>query len=141
MCSICGKLAVTDKYGNGECPNCGWKFGKDEEELAKNQGISYPMLVTPDIAREQYKRGEKFKASFENFLNGLDFYGEMLFKYKKKSYCVFLLDDSSVELSADDGFYQKYSSIEEFAAKANIDGALLSDIWEDVEDPSFMFCG
>ena len=28
------------------------------------------MLVTPTTAREQYKQGKPFKATFEEFLNG-----------------------------------------------------------------------
>ena len=48
------------------------------------------MLVTPTTAREQYRQGEPFKATFEEFLNGLFFYSEMLFEYKNEKYEVFL---------------------------------------------------
>ena len=54
-CSICGGVAMSDQYGNGECRKCGWKFSKGEEELERKLGISYPMLVSPTTAREQYK--------------------------------------------------------------------------------------
>ena len=89
-CSICGHVSMQDQYGNSECKNCGWKFSKDEELLEKKVGISYPMLVTPTTAREQYRQGEPFKATFEEFLNGLFFYSEMLFEYKNEKYEVFL---------------------------------------------------
>ena len=39
------------------------------------------MLVTPTTAREQYRQGKPFKATFEEFSNGLFFYSEMLFEY------------------------------------------------------------
>ena len=72
-CSICGSAALQDQYGNGECKNCGWKFSKGEEEFEKKLGLSYPMLVTPTTAREQYKKGLPFKATFDEFVNGLFF--------------------------------------------------------------------
>lgn len=53
-------------------------------------GISYPMLVTPTTAREQYKNGLPFKATFKEFVNCLYFYNEMLFEYDKTTYEVFL---------------------------------------------------
>ena len=89
-CPICGKVAMQDQYGNGECKNCGWEFSADEEMYEKKYGISYPMLVTPTTAREQYKKGLPFKAPFNEFVNGLFFYSEMEFTYKNINYAVFL---------------------------------------------------
>ena len=39
-CPVCGGVALQDRYGNGECENCGWKFEKDADILEKQWGIS-----------------------------------------------------------------------------------------------------
>ena len=51
------------------------------QTLDRVLGISYPMLVSLSHAKEQYKRGEPFKADFDEFVRGLLFYSEMLFDY------------------------------------------------------------
>lgn len=47
--------------------------------MEKWHEISYPMLVPLSRACEQYKAGQKFKATFDVFINGFMFYLEMLF--------------------------------------------------------------
>lgn len=153
-CSICGKVAMQDEWGNGECQHCGWKFSKDEEKLEKELGISYPMLVSPTTAREQYKKGIPFKATFEEFVNGLKFYSEMTLRYKNKNYGVFFYINKNkkinhvFEANGKVEFFenkiaeslQTYLTIEDFKNKANIDGKLLKDIWDEVTFAGFMYC-
>lgn len=139
-CSICGKDAYRDEYGNGECKNCGWKFSKDEEKFEKDRGISYPMLVSPTTARRQYLNGEPFKATFNEFVNGLYFYSEMLFTVYSVTYEVYLESRRNIVMCNDD-MEQKFSSREEFINNASIDGKLLKDIWDDVSFAGFMYCG
>ena len=69
-----------------------------------------------------------FKATFDEFVNGLYFYSEMLFTYENVSYEVFLKGSETVEFCSED-MQQEYGSREEFEAKANIDGVLLKDLW------------
>lgn len=139
-CSVCGKLAFFDAYGNGECPHCGWMMSNDEEMFDKEMGISYPCLVPVSRAREQYKQGKPFKATFEDFINGLYFYSEMLFEHGNTIYEVFFKKGNIIFCC--EAFQQEYPTREEFEHKANIDGRLLKDIWDkEVENPSFMFCG
>lgn len=139
-CSICGQDAYRDEYGNGECKNCGWKFSKDEEKFEKDRGISYPMLVSPTTARRQYLNGEPFKATFNEFVNGLYFYSEMLFTVYGVTYEVYLESSRNIVMCNDDT-EQKFSSREEFINNASIDGKLLKDIWVDVSFAGFMYCG
>ena len=140
-CSVCGKLAFFDEYGNGECPHCGWLMSDDEEMFDKEMGISYPMLVPVSRAREQYKQGKPFKATFEDFINGLFFYSEMLFEHGNTIYEVFLKSDYTIVFCCK-AFQQEYSTREEFKQKAHIAGRLLKDIWdEEIQKPSFMYCG
>lgn len=147
-CSICEHVAMQDQYGNGECKNCGWKFSKNEKELEKKVGVSYPMLVTPTTAREQYKQGKPFKATFNEFVNGLYFYSEMLFQYNNEVYEVFLKANKNFKRKEEcnivfccKNFQQEYKSREEFENKANINGVLLKNMWDKIEKPSFMYCG
>lgn len=136
-CPICSKVALSDKYGNGECKNCGWKFSRGDVDP---EDITYPMLVSLSVAREQYKHGKPFKATFKNFIGGLAFYAEMTFVYENKKYAVFHYADDSVEMGYDEDV-SVYSSIADFEKNGAIGGKLLSDIWEEVKNPSFMACG
>lgn len=138
-CSICGAIALQDQYGNGECKNCGWEFNKDEDVLEQKYGISYPMLVTPTTARAQYKKGLQFKATFKEFVNGLYYYSEMLFKYKGTIYEVFLKKDYTIVFCSKD-MQQEYKTRQDFENEANINGILLKDLWDNVDEPSFMYC-
>lgn len=137
-CSVCGKAALQDHYGNGECKNCGWEFSSEEDEFEKKYKISYPMLVPVSRAREQYKNGLPFKATFEDFVNGLFFYSEMVFKYNNTTYEVFIRSDYTIVLCSQD-IEQEYKTREDFVNKANIDGRLLKDIWDQVSWSGFMF--
>lgn len=148
-CSICGGVAMEDEWGNGECKNCGWLFSKDEEQFEKNLGISYPMLVPPSRARQQYKEGKPFKASFEDFIKGLKFYSEMTFEFEHKRYGTFFYgevtkqyEDGKVEFFQDNKpeSLQTFNCIQEFINKANINGILIKDMWDKIEKPSFMYC-
>jgi len=149
-CNVCGNIVLEDQYGNGECDRCGWKFCKDEENFEKNLKISYPMLVPLSRAKEQYKQGKPFKATFEDFINGLRFYSEMELQYCNRNFGVFYYGDK--EKNYDDGIVeffenkideslQTYKCLNEFKDKANINGKLLKDIWDEVENAGFMHCG
>lgn len=152
-CSICDNVAIQDQYGAGECKFCGWKFSRNEVDYEKDFKISYPMLVPVSRAREQYKKGLPFKATFEDFVNGLRFYSEMTLKYENKDYGVFLYSKEEIENFEDiDGvveFFQdkvpeslqRFSNIQEFEDKAQINGRLLKTIWDEITFAGFMFCG
>lgn len=139
-CEVCGGLTFVDDYGNsGKCPHCGWKSSGDSEFYEECYGISYPMLVPLSRAREQCKVGKKFKATFEDFVNGLIFYAEMLFWHDGRVYEVFRKNGNAVLTSK--YMKQTFTSIDEFRDKANINGRLLKDIWDEVVHPCFMYCG
>jgi hypothetical protein len=137
-CDVCERVVLIDQYGNGECGHCGWIQNNDEAEFEKKLKISYPNLVPLSRAREQYKKGLPFKATFEDFVNGLFFYSEMLFDYQNKRHEVFLKDDDIYFESKE--FQQIYKTRKEFMEKAHIDGKPLKDIWKDVENAGFMYC-
>ncbi len=138
-CEVCGKLTFADDYGNTDvCHSCGWKSNSDSEFYEECYGISYPLLVPLSRAREQYKAGQKFKATFEDFINGLKFYSEMLFWHNGKVYEVFRRNGGVVLSSKE--FSQEYDNVNDFREKANINDRLLKDIWDEVVHPCFMYC-
>ncbi len=99
------------------------------------------MLVPLSRAREQYKAGQKFKATFEDFINGLKFYAEMLFWYDGLCYAVYYGKKEKVILTCKNEPIQEFINEDEFFDKATIDGKLLKDIWDEVVHPCFMYCG
>lgn len=139
-CEVCGGLVFMDDYGNGDkCSNCGWLQSSHNELMEEWHGISYPMLVPLSRARAQYKAGQKFKATFEDFINGLKWYKEMLFWHDSKCYAAYYLD-SGISLENRE-IMQIYKNVDDFVEHANINGRLLKDIWDEVVHPCFMYCG
>ena len=114
----------------------------DNTELEQQWGISYPMLVSLWRAREQYKQGLPFKADFDEFIRGLLFYSEMLFDYQGETYEAYLYRNKNVEpykfVFCCAEFQQDFFSEKDFRKKANINGNLLKDIWDEVQDPRYM---
>ena len=98
------------------------------------------MLVSLSHEKEQYKQGLPFKADFDEFIRELFFYSEMLFDYKQTTYEVFLKGDeeSDMIVFCCTDFQQEYFSEKYFREKANINGDLLKDIWDEVQHPRFM---
>lgn len=140
-CEICGYPVAHYEYGfYQDCPKCGWRRGGDNTELEQQWGISYPMLVSLSHAREQYKQGLPFKADFDEFIRGLLFYSEMLFDYRGTTYEVFMKGDekSDIIVFCCAEFQQEFFSEKDFREKANINGSLLKDIWDEVQDPRYM---
>ena len=141
LCEICGYPVLHNEYGfYQDCPKCGWRRGGDNTELEQQWGISYPMLVSLSHAREQYKQGLPFKADFDEFIRGLLFYSEMLFDYRGTTYEVFMKGDekSDIIVFCCAEFQQEFFSEKDFREKANINGNLLKDIWDEVQDPRYM---
>lgn len=64
----------------------------------------------------------------------------MLFTYKDITYEVFISGKFKIVFCCVD-FQQEYEDCEEFKNKANIDGRLLKDLWDDVTFAGFMYCG
>ena len=142
-CEICGYPIVHYEHGGySYCKNCGWRRGCDNTVLERQWGISYPMLVSLSHAKVQYKQGLPFKADFDEFVKGLLFYSEMLVDYQGVTYEAYLYRDKEVEpykfvfCCAD--FQQEYFSEKDFREKANIDGNLLKDLWDEVQNPRYM---
>jgi hypothetical protein len=72
---------------------------------------------------------------FEDFIEMFDCFGEVEFKHKGIRYGLTASNGVVVEFFVIDGAeLQEYKSIEDFIAKANINGNLIKDIWHEVEN-------
>lgn len=139
-CEVCGETVFVDKLLiMTECPHCGWRQeGKGNGEAYEEMyGISYPMLVSLSHAREQYKAGKPFKATFEDFINGFNFYGEMLFWYNGRPYQVYG-ENNGVQLYSR-GEETDYDTLDDFINNGSVEGKRLKEIWDEVVHPCFMY--
>ncbi len=48
-CPVCGKVAMIDQYGNGECKNCLWNLDSACEK--KPDSVQYPNTVSLNKAK------------------------------------------------------------------------------------------
>lgn len=78
------------------------------------------MLVPLSRAKEQYKAGKPFKATFEDFINGFNFYGEMLFWYNGRPYQVYG-ENNGVQLYSR-GEEADYDTLDDFINNGSEDG-------------------
>ena len=144
-CDVCGKTLLASKTGNGECQYCGW-YNNRLGEINENEVI-FPNLISLNKAKILYQEGKPFRPDLNDFLDGLYFYSEMLFEYNSEVYEVFLKANKNSKSNDDcyivfcsKNFQQEYTSRKEFENKANINGVLLKDMWDKIENPSFMYC-
>lgn len=137
-CDVCEKPVTIDQFGYGDCKNCGWI--QDPARLKSPDRVEYPNRISLNKAKMLYKQGKKLEPDFDDFIAGLEMYSEMEFTYNNKSYGVFLYEDNQVEFFENENpeNLQVYSNATEFKQKANINGKLLKNIWQDVKNPDFM---
>ena len=79
-CDVCGITIYVDSAGNGEkCPVCGWIQCSLNQEFPDR--VTNPNLISLNKAKRLYAEGKPFIPDFNDFLLGLNFYGEMEFSY------------------------------------------------------------
>lgn len=135
-CPVCGKVAMIDKYGNGECKNCLWNLDRACE--TNPDSVQYPNMLSLNKAKLLYKQGKPLKPSFEDFIKGLIMYSEMTFYYANREAAVYY---SGEKICFDyDGRTQKFTNENDFYAHASIGDKLLKDIWNNIEKADYMQC-
>lgn len=134
-CVICGNNYFADIYGQGECGYCGWYNNKLGE--TNDNEVVYPNLISLNKAKKLYQDGKPFRPDLDDFLDGLFMYSEMVFTYNDNEYEVFLRANRNIVLYSS-SMQQEYTTREDFKNKANINGALLKDIWHNVINADYM---
>lgn len=142
-CPVCKTNCIKDQYGNGECNKCGWKFDVLGEKMKNN--VLFPNLISLNKAKQLYKEGKSFKPNLNEFMEMLYVYSEVVFSYKNKDFCLFLIHDKNKELSKiefswgpNDDEVAYFKDKEDFIQNAKIDNEYVRDIWEKVEDPCYL---
>jgi len=137
-CPVCNNLIFMDAVGNGEkCPNCSWNKSIIHEEFPDR--IMCPNLISLNKAKKLYKENKPFVPDFNDFIDGYNFYSEMEFTYNGITYGLMGIANDGVEFfGVDTDKYEIFKNIEEFKQKARINGSLVKDIWDKVENPSYM---
>lgn len=140
-CDVCERHIIVDDFGNGECPYCGWYNNLFSGE--KPREVIFPNLISLCKAQKMYLEGKAFKPSLEDFLDATMFYGETQFNYKSFNCLLVKLDDSgSIEFnySNSNGLSETilYKDRKDFCEHAKIECDLIKDIWDDVEDVSYV---
>lgn len=137
-CPVCKFATLVDKYGNGECENCGWDNNSFGEERPNE--VVYPNLISLNKARKLYNEGKPLRPDLNDFLEGLYFYSEMEFSYKGLDCCLFLTHNSQGEIEfgweQDQCYY--YLDKDVFIQNAKIGDEYVRDIWNEVENPRYM---
>ena len=141
-CAVCGQVvAVRNDRAANECQHCGWVVVARPEE--EPDAVAMPNFVSFNKARQLYQAGKPLIPDYDDFIKMLDFYGEVEFYYNLVRYGVATnpSDDGEyyIELFIVDGeVVCKYLTLEEFAAKANINGVLLKDLWPQVKNANWL---
>ena len=135
-CVICGNSVLTDTYGQGRCFHCGW-YNDIMDEENENEVI-FPNLVSLNKARRLYQEGKLFRPDLNDFMEMLYFYSEVEFWYKGLNCCVTLGEDNKIEFGWSPNNVYYFTDKDDFIQNAKIGEEFVRDIWNNVEDPSYM---
>lgn len=136
-CQVCNEKIYVDKFGNGVCEKCKW--GQSEDGVHNYQEVRWPNPVSFARAKILFKEGKPMKPNFDEFIEGLVKFLHYEFNYKQKRYGALSGHGNGFEIyeyDVEEG-YQSYPTVEEFKEKANINGHLLKDLWNEVENPFY----
>lgn len=138
-CDVCKHTIEIDKYGNGECSECGWRQSEESFEHPNVAGIrNIPSLYN---AISQYKIGDSATlANFDDFISAYKRYGELEFTLNNIRYGV-LFDDANNKIALLEILNNKkqlFNDIDDLAKNAKINGILLKNIWQNVTDTDFL---
>ena len=136
-CDVCGNILLASKTGNGECLHCGWYNNRLGEE--NENKVIFPNLLSLNKARKLFQEGKPFKPDLNDFLDGFNFYGEMQFRYKDID-CELIRSDNNggISFCYEEGKSILFENKEDFIENAKIGDEFVRDIWDKVEDPSYM---
>lgn len=137
LCSVCGKTIDKDIYDQGDCPFCKWK-NSYLADVNPNK-VLYPNLVSLNKAIKLYKEGKAIEPNLDEFIEALNGYGEMQFKYKDVCYAVERVFDENKNIKI--CFYNSktkesayFVNDDDFKNNAKIGNEYLKDIWEQTTD-------
>ena len=99
--------------------------------------VQYPNLVSLNKARKLYKEHQKFKPTFEEFIDALKNYSEMTFEYKKVVFVIYIDHNNRVHLYCDEKDVI-FDNMLDFINNGNINGKTLKNIWTDITNIDYL---
>lgn len=136
-CVICGNSVLTDTYGQGRCFHCNWYNDVMDEE--NENEVIFPNLVSFNKAKKLYQEGKPLIPDLNDFLDGFNFYGEMQFRYKDiECELVRSNNEGGISFCYEEGKPILFTDKDNFIKNAKIGNEFVRDIWDKVEDPSYM---
>lgn len=135
-CDLCGRPLLVDQYRWGRCEHCGW----DNCEAAL-ENPDYPYMgnfLSYNNAKKLYKEGKPLRPNFEEFIEFFRVYGEVQFTHKKKVYGFYRGNPIAMFCVGVNNSTKYYESYDDFRKRAEIDGLLLKDIWNEVEGVNYL---
>ncbi len=140
-CPICGRMIFTisgnqvdnnGEHSEGCICECGWH--KTNSGKIKPDEIDWPNHISLNKAKQYYQLGQPLNPDYDDFIAMVKYWGEIQFFYLGTKYGVCSDWDSVYIYFWNGNIVCKYSTIEEFTAKANLNGVLLKDLWPQVKD-------
>ena len=137
-CIICGNPILTDIYGQGRCSHCNWY--NDAMNEANEDEVIFPNIVSLNKAKRLYQEGTPFRPDLNDFLEMLYFYSEVEFWYKGLNCCTSLIgeQDTKIEFGWSPNNVYYFKDKDDFIKNAKIGDEFVRDIWDKVENPSYM---
>lgn len=137
ICEVCGKKLKKDKFGQGECVNCGWYNCYLNEE--RPDDVAIPNLISLNKAKILYSEGKPLEPDFDDFIKALNAYGEAQFAYNGVYYAVELVGFENKDIKIQLYNSQTKESVvfnddNDFKNHAKIKNKFLKDIWEQTTD-------
>ncbi len=136
-CPVCGNSMIVNRLGDGDkCSKCSWVKSIFHEEFPDR--VMCPNLIPLSKAKKLYAEGKPFLPDYEDFIGGLNFYGEMEFYFGGERYGVMRTDKGVEFFSLTGEFFEILKDEEDFENNANIGGKLLKGIWHEVQDANWL---
>ena len=137
-CNICNQEVFVNSLGHGDCRYCGWRQDRDDGE--QPDMVIPPNMVSFNRAKRLIKEGTSLKPTLDDFIKAYDFYGEMELWYQGRMHG--LVSDQRDGIVFYEGHVvdseQLFNSVNEFRENAHIDGYLLKEIWDEIDNAYYM---
>jgi len=134
-CAVCGHTYMADIYEQGECKNCGWYNGVIYNENPDK--VIFSNMVSLNKAKSLYNNQKSLRPSLDDFVQAFEFYGEVGFDYHGIDFGLFRGDEGNIEFSCKN-FTEYFADKADFCKNAKIGGELVRDIWDKIENPSYL---
>lgn len=137
-CAVCKNFYMTSDLDLNPCPFCGWYNDSMCEENPDK--VIYRNLISFNKAKHLYTNREPLKPNLNDFLEAFDFYGETGFRYNNIEFGLYSHGENGIEMSwgPEPSGTIHFKNKEDFIENAKIGDEYIKDIWDEIEEPSYL---